>query len=202
VASSDYELTVVPGAAVEWPLPVPAPAGFEPTRLGSWPELAGRLEYVGGKLRFMPPCGDLQQKTAADVVTELGLWARHHGSFVVGGNEAGMLLGGEVRAADAAIFARQAMGPDTGGLPRVAPILAVEMAGRDEELEQLATKARWYLQHGVEVVWLLDPATRSARVIIAAGTVEVDGNDAMPAHPSLPGLAPRLADLFRQVLAG
>jgi serine O-acetyltransferase len=42
----------------------------------------------------MPPCGDDQQDTTADVVTELGIWSRGQPGFVVGTGEAGMKLAG------------------------------------------------------------------------------------------------------------
>lgn len=198
VASSAYEITWVPRIAVSFPLEVPVPASFDPTRPDSWPDMPGRFEYLGGRLLFTPPSGDSQQQTAAGVVHQLMLWQEAHEGFKVGGNEAGMLLGGEVRAADAAVWRAADLGPRTGGFPRVAPVLAVEISGKDEDLDQLTDKARWYLGHGVAVVWILDPATRAARVIDSAGTVDL-ASGTMPAHPDLPGLAPALADLFRQL---
>lgn len=184
---------------MSFPLEIPPPESFDPVRPESWPDMPGRFEYVGGRLLFMLPCGDSQQQTAAGVVHQLMLWQASHEEFKVGGNEAGMLLGGEVRGADAAVWRAADLGPRTGGFPRVAPVLAVEIVGKDEDLDQLTHKARWYLDHGVAVVWILDPATRSARVIDARGSVDVPTGSTMPTHPDLPGLAPALADLFRQL---
>ena len=195
------ELIVVPRVAVELPLAVPLPDGFDPAAPGTWPRVPGRLEYVQGRLLYMPPSGDQQQQTAADTVGALIAWQRRHPVFVVGANEAGMLLGSDVRAADAAIWRREAVVPATGGLPRVPPILAVEVAGREDTLGMLRDKARWYLAHGVMVVWILLPATRSALVITGAGETEVPPGGRMPAHEDLPELEPALDDLFRQVAA-
>jgi Uma2 family endonuclease len=195
------ELTVVPRIAVTLPLPLPLPAGFDPVRPEAWPTVSGRLEYVQGRLLFMPPCGDHQQQTAIDTATELNLWRRAHPEFVVGGNEAGMLLGGEVRAADIAVWRRADLGTATGGFPRVPPLLAVEIAGKDEQPDTLVEKARWYLAHGVQVVWVLVPTTRSAIVLRADARVEVGAGQTMPSHPALPGLGPMVDDLFRQVAA-
>lgn len=55
----------------------------------------------------MPPGADVQQEVAADVVLILRSWSEQHPEFVVGGNEAGMKLGGDIRAADAARFFAQ-----------------------------------------------------------------------------------------------
>lgn len=193
------ELTAVPRAAIQLPLEVPLPAAFDPERLDTWPAIDGRLELVEGRLLFMPPCGDDQQFTAADVTAELALWSRRREGFVVGTNEAGMKLGDDVRAADAAVWRRADVGVRTGGLLRVPPVLAVEIAGRDDTVEALRRKATWYLEHGVAVVWLLVPRTREVHVIDAEGETRLDVSARLPERPELPGLAPRVADLFRQL---
>lgn len=182
---------------MHFPLVLPAPEGFEVACPSTWPGVAGRLEYVGGRLEYTPPCGEVQQRTAADVVTELNIWRREHPEFVVGGNEAGMLLGGEVRAADAAVW-RNA-GRSGEGFARLPPVLAVEVAGIDDMSEALLEKARWYLAHGVETVWIVLPSSRSVRVVTAATIVEVATGKRLPQPLSLAGLAPLVADFFRQL---
>jgi Uma2 family endonuclease len=197
-ASNAYtELTVVPRIAVRLPLALPEPEGFEMARPETWPAVTGRLEYVGGRLEYMPPCGEVQQRIAADVVTELNLWRRQHPKFVVGGNEAGMLLGSEVRAADAAVW-RDAQ-PASEGFARVPPVLAVEVAGLDDKSDVLLDKARWYLAHGVETVWIVFPRSLTVQVVTAAGVVEVDRRGRLPEPDSLAGLAPWVEDFFRQL---
>jgi Uma2 family endonuclease len=191
--------TPVPTIAIRLPLELPLPDGFDPGDLGTWPLLEGALEYVAGRLLYMPPSGDEQQDTVADVVTELGLWARAHPEFVTATNEAGMLLGRDVRAADAAVYRRSDAGPYGGGLRRVPPVLAIEVAGRHETAPILAEKAAWYLERGVEVVWLLLPQQRRVIVRTPEGSLELGPGDSLPPHPSLPGLEPRVDDLLRQV---
>jgi Uma2 family endonuclease len=195
-AANPYaEVTVVPRIAIHLPLALPEPAGFEADRPETWPRVEGRLEYVEGRLEFMPPCGEMQQRVAIDVGTELNVWRRSHPEFVVGGNEAGMLLGGEVRGADVAIW-RGASPPRTG-FARVAPVLAVEIVGDDEDVSALREKARWYLAHGVEIVWIVVPAARTVFVVTADGESEV--SERIPESPALPGLSPLVADFFRQL---
>lgn len=194
-ASAYAPVTIVPRIAVTLPLVLPEPEGFSVERSETWPQVIGRVEYVKGRLQYMPPCGKNQQRVAVDVVTELNLWRRAHPEFIVGGNEAGMLLGGEVRGADAAVW--RAGEPAGTEFARVPPVLAVEICGEDEPLDAMLAKAAWYLEHGVEVVWTIDPETRAVHVTTSSGT-KVAG-DALPEHPSLPDLTPRLADFFRQI---
>src|SRR6266516_1514782 len=133
---------------------------FRPEDLTTWPGGDGRFGYVGGRLLLMPPCGDIQQYAAMDVAWILRAWSKLGGGFLVGGYEAGMKLGHDVRAADAAVWRRADVGEPAGGLQSVPPVLAVEIAGQEEEEVVLREKARWYLSHGVSVVWVVLPASR------------------------------------------
>jgi Uma2 family endonuclease len=195
-ASSYAEVTVVPRIALRLPLELPLPEGFDVALPQTWPPVTGRLEFVGGRLEYMPPCGEIQQRTAVDALTELNLWRREHAGFVVGGNEAGMLLGGEVRAADAAVWRDV---PASEGFARTAPMLAVEVAGIDDTVNLLRDKARWYLAHGVATVWIVVPATRSVTVLTREGEIERRAEEKLPEPAGLPGLSPLVARFFQQL---
>ncbi|TMA63652.1 MAG: Uma2 family endonuclease [Deltaproteobacteria bacterium] len=194
----DEETIPVP-ATVKFPVELMPPPGFDPPRLETWPRVEGRLEWVEGRLLYMPPCGDRQQDTVADVVITLGNWVRSHPEFVVGTNEAGMFLGEDGRGADAAIWRRADVGPYQGGFRRVPPLLAVEVAGRYERERQLREKARWYLEAGVPVVWIVLPKKREVLIVTAAGDTRHRRGERLPGDPRLPGLAPMVDELFVQV---
>ena len=57
--------TPVPTIAITLPLELPPPDGFAPDDLATWPLVEGRLEYVDGKLLYLPPAVDEQQDTVA-----------------------------------------------------------------------------------------------------------------------------------------
>jgi Uma2 family endonuclease len=179
------------------------PEGFDAGRLETWPQVTGRLEYVGGRLLYMPPIGDLQQDTTTDVVITLGAWVRRNPAFILGTNEAGMRLAGATRAADAAIWRRKDLGPYEGGLRRVPPVLAVEVAGPDEgDSEQaLRDKAKWYLGVGVKEVWIVLPSTREVLAISPDGERRFGGEERIEAHPELHGLNPKASEVFAQILS-
>ncbi len=176
------------------------PAGISVAEPSTWPDAEGRLEYVEGRLLYMPPCADIQQDVAVDVVHLLRTWSENHAGFVVGGNEAGMKLGADIRAADAAIWLRAAVGPSVGRLRHVPPLLAVEVAGQDEDEAVLREKAAWYLRQGVLVVWLVLPESREVVVIRADGSESRHGSgDSLPSVAQLPELTPVVARFFAQV---
>lgn len=195
-----YQETLSLPRALRFPLELLPPEGFDAERLETWPRLPGRLEYVEGRLLYMPPCGDLQQDTVADVTITLGSWVRAHLEFVLGTNEAGMRLGGSTRGADAAVWRRRDLGSYSGGLRRVPPVLAVEVAGDESEPESLVReKARWYLAAGVQVVWLLLPATREVIVLTPDGEQRCRIGQRLAPSPLLPDLAPSVDELFSQI---
>src|SRR5439155_491685 len=86
--SPAVEVTLPVPRTVPFPVELVPPEGFDPVRLETWPRVAGRLEWVGGRLPYMPPCARLQWVTVADLVTTLGNWGRRHPEFEVGTNEA------------------------------------------------------------------------------------------------------------------
>lgn len=190
------DMIVLPRREITFPLAFGPPAGFLPADLATWPKVEGRLEYVNGRLEFTPPCGEAQQVVAFDIGVDIGIWCRANPGFSAGGNEAGMKLEGDVRAADVGVW-RKTEEPAGSGFRRTPPILAVEVIGKDDTLALLREKAAWYLAHGVETVWIVDPKEREAHVVTASGSVTV--KDRMPEPASLPGLTPELASFFRQL---
>jgi Uma2 family endonuclease len=200
MAASPYaELVPVPRAAIRLPLELPIPPGFVADRPETWPYVEGEIEYVGGKLLYLPPSGDRQQDTSADVVGVLFVWRRTHRDFLVAGNEAGMILGGEVRGAGAAVWRKRDAGAREGKYRRVAPVLAIEIQGELEDEASLRSKAAWYLAHGVEIVWLVFPKTRSALVLTPGEETVRRSGERMPRHPSLPDLEPTVDELMEQI---
>lgn len=188
-------------ASARFPVELEPPRGFEPDDRATWPQVTGRLEWVRGRLWFMPPTGDAQQYTVADVVGVLSRWAEVHPDYLVGTNEAGIHLGEDVRAADAVLWHRSDVGPVTGGIQEgVVPRLVVEVAGRFDSNETLTEKASWYVDNGVPVVWLVFPGTREVAVCTAESTTRHSGSNVLREHESLPGLAPAADELFRQLI--
>ena len=196
-----YDETLTLPHAVRFPVEMIPPADFDAARLETWPTVTGRLEYVEGRLLYMPPCGDQQQDTMTDVVITLGSWIRAHSEYALGTNEAGMLLRGSTRAADVAIWKRSELGPYSGRLRRVPPVLAVEVAGdaSSDTESALRDKASWYLMAGVCVVWIVVPDTRTVVVVTPEGATTLGTSERLPAIVELPGLEPLVAELFVQI---
>jgi Uma2 family endonuclease len=189
----------LPRDVVRYPVELRIPPNFCAEEQSTWPSLDGRLEYVDGRVLYLPPCGAVQQYVYIDLGLVLASWARSRDGFLVGGNEAGMLLGADVRGADAAIWRASDPGRATARFQRTPPVLAVEVAGLGEDEPELREKARWYLDAGVEVVWLVLPDPREVVVLSRERDVRCRKGERLSEHPSLPGLAPEVDDFFRQL---
>ena len=194
-----YDEVVPLPRAARFPVELRPPKGFVAEDPRTWPRVEGRLEYLHERLLYMPPCADLQQDVTLSVAGILDRWLDTHPGFVAGTNEAGIMLGEDVRAADAAVWAREAVGDHSGRFRRTPPILAVEVAGQEEAEDVLREKGAWYLSHGVQVVWLVLPEAREVVVLSPGGERRCGQGECVPFHPALPDLAPEVQRFFRQL---
>ncbi len=155
----------------------------------------GRLEYSKGSLLYMPPCGEEQSSVAASVAWVLVDWARRTPGFDVGGNEAGVILDGEVRGLDGGVW-KSTGKKRSNRFRRSAPVLAVEVQGEEETVDSLREKAGWYLAHGTSTVWLVLPGANTILVVTAAGEKRVRQRERLPEPAGLRGLHPMASDVF------
>ena len=125
----DLESIPVPASA-RFPIELEPPADFRVDDPATWPQVDGRLEYVDGRLLWMPPCGMSQQLVAVSATGLLRDWARARRSFLVGGNEAGLLFGKDARGAEAAVWRRDMLGStETDAFVSVPPLLRSRSPG-------------------------------------------------------------------------
>jgi len=84
---------------------------------------------------------------------------------------------------------------------RVAPDLAVEILSPDESARRFASKLRFYLLHGVRLVWVVDPLAQTITAytpgqaderVLSVGDV-LDGGDV------LPGFSAHIAEIMAQL---
>lgn len=195
----EAEPTIPVPASVRFPIELEQPSGFAPDDSATWPNVEGRLEYVEGRLLYLPPCSLAQAAVSLSAVATIAGWLEEHPEFFGGTLEAGMKLGDDTRGADAAVWRRATLGPIAGNVARVPPILAVEVEGRDEREPELRAKAEWYLSHRTEVVWIVLWTTREVVVVRPEGESRHGTEDRLPQHPSLPGLEPKVERFFRQL---
>src|SRR2546428_12669669 len=69
-----YSETIPVPASVRFPVELEPPEGFRPEEPASWPRIDGRLEWVGGRLLYMPPRRRVHQGESGRGVAVLRQW--------------------------------------------------------------------------------------------------------------------------------
>jgi Uma2 family endonuclease len=159
-------------------------------------------ELIRGEVTLMAPAGFDHGLVAAALVRHLHAFAAEAGLGVVLSSETGFTISRDpdtVRAPDAA-FVRADRVPPPGARSRfveLAPDLVVEVVSPSDRASDVLAKALAWVDAGVRLVWVADPAVRSVTVHgpdglarIVRGDAELDGGDV------LPGLLLALSDVF------
>lgn len=123
--------------------------------------------------------------------------------FVLGPDGMWRLRAGLVRLPDVAYFAwEDAPGGrfPRGAMIRIPPRLAVEVLSPSNTSREMDEKLHDYFTAGVQLVWFIDPATKTAQVFTSPDAVIVlDATQALDGGDVLPGFTLPLATLFEEL---
>ena len=154
--------------------------------LHGWPLNGGEHGFVSGRVAgrlgtFIERHPDVGDGLFA---TGTGFWLTHHPDTV--------------RAPDVAFVNEERLDlARVPGYPEMAPDLVVEVVSPNDTASEIQQKVDEWLRAGVQLVWVLYPATRSAMAYRADGTVALlHADDTLRGEPVLPGLSCRVGDLF------
>ena len=159
----------------------------------------GSRELVRGKVIEMTPGGADHGEIGVRIAAEVLMHARHHDLGRVYGSDTGFTLfrgPDTVRAPDVA-FVRKARAGRTRKYFEGSPDLAVEVLSPSDRASELRERLRDYFAAGTLLVWVLDPATRTATVHRPNGSSqEIGPEGGLDGEDLLPGLRIDLAPLF------
>ncbi|HET7745705.1 MAG TPA: Uma2 family endonuclease [Vicinamibacteria bacterium] len=161
------------------------------------PKDGNKYEVVDGEL-VVSPVGFRHELIVARVIALLARFVEeHHLGRVVGPDALYVLPGGNRRGPDGSFVAaaRLATVPPGTVFPEIAPDLAVEVLSPSDSMKRVLDKVGEYLDAGVRLVWVIDPAKRQAAVYRTATEVRyVDDSGTLEGEDVLPG--------FRCALSG
>ena len=127
---------------------------------------------------------------------------QHKVGLGLGADAAIKLPDEQVRMPDLCFVSRERVArarPERGTVPSLVPNLAVEVLSESNTDREMQRKLRDYFTAGVELVWLIDRPTRTARVYSAADRFEaIDTDGVLNAGEVLPGFTVPLPELFRR----
>lgn len=168
-------------------------------RMGE-PADGSRAELLQGELVEMTPAGGRHGQAALAVGTVLRTFVKQKGLGHVVSNDTGILTEKNpdtVLAPDLAYWSRQRLPELPEGFVEVPPDLAVEVVSPGDSQSYVHRKVLHYLEHGVALVWVVDPKTRTVTayrsrqdVCILAEAEQITAGDV------LPGFSARVDEFF------
>lgn len=169
------------------------------------PDDGRHWELRRGELREVSPSGIRASAIAAVISAWLTIYVIERELGIVTGADGGFVLEREpdtVLAPDVA-FIRQEHVPPEDELRRfgqVPPDLAVEVVSPTDRPRAMAEKIAIYLATGVPLVWVVDPATRSATVHrLGRQPRHLTIDDALDGEEIVPGFRLLLAQVFAAI---
>ena len=169
-------------------------------QLADLPDDGLRHELVEGVLHTRTPAGGEHGRTGARLLVEVGVHVRARQLGEVFTAETGFVLRrgpDTVRAPDVAfVRAERAAEARVPGFPAVVPDLVAEVVSPSDRATEVSSKALAWLDAGVRVVWVVDPANRSVTAYDTGGVSVLRGSDALSGGDVLPGFTLSLADLW------
>ena len=153
---------------------------------------------------IMPPTGGDTSRRNAEIIVQLGIWARRDGTGVLFDSSGGFHLpNGTVRSPDAAWVEKGRLeGLSTEERRRFLPLcpdFVVELRSESDSLYAVQEKMREYAACGARLGWLIDPSEQRVEVYRHGQPVEVlVGTSAVSGEPVLPKFALELANIWAE----
>ena len=166
------------------------------------PTAGRRYELVKGELFEMPPAGGRHGSVAMRIGISLGSYVRDNQLGEVFAAETGFILRRNpdtVRAPDASFVSKERLpiGELPAGYMNLAPDLAVEVVSPNDREAEVLDKVEEWLRAGTRLVWVIHPATRSAKVYRSLEEVQdLSEDDSLDGNQVIPGFTCKILDLF------
>jgi Uma2 family endonuclease len=186
-------------------VPAATPQSMTAEEFAEWansPENDNRwFELVRGEVIELPPPQRPRGIICANVVRPLGNFVHKRRKGYLTTNDAGVILERDpdtVRGPDVALYEDETtfdeMPPGYAELP---PVLAVEVLSPNDRADRINRKVTDYLDHGVRLVWILDPEAQTVTVYRPdKGPQLLQGKQKLTGDDVLPGFQCRVSDFF------
>lgn len=164
-----------------------------------------RLELVEGEITEMTPSGGEHGEVAGNLFGILWNYVQEHRLGRLSAAETGYVLWKNpdpdgrdtVRAPDVG-FVRMERAPEPFGERFVpfAPDLAVEVVSPGDAAAEIEFKVSQYLHYGVQMVWVVYPATRAVMVHRRDRIQRLTEEETLDGEAVLPGFQVRVGEIF------
>jgi Uma2 family endonuclease len=159
------------------------------------------VEFVNGDILEKPV--SIESSLIEAIVNRLlgNAAAKNNGAHVFGPSMGYQCFAGEpskFRKPDVSVVRSERMAgidPKSGFL-RIPPDLAVEVLSPNDLASDIAEKVEDYIRNGFNLVWVIDPATRTVMVRTAQGAVFLHEQDEITAAGVIPDFRCQVAEFF------
>jgi len=170
-----------------------------PEALYHVPKDGRKYELIRGEL-IVSPAGLKHEQIGAELLFLIRSFLLQCPIGKVLGSSAGYQLAENIVLSPDVSFVRTARLPG-GEVPETfgqfAPDLAVEITSPHDSSALLEAKVRLYLEHGAQLVWVINPRLRQATIYRADGSMSaIESDGVLDGEFVLPGFCCPLADLF------
>ena len=160
-------------------------------------------ELVDGKVITMPPPGAEHGFIALNIGAELRAFVKARKLGWVASSDSGTILRHEpdtVRGPDVAFYSIKRVPAVPQGYFEVAPDLAVEVISPSDSASYVQKKVVQYLEAGVQLIWVVYPASRDVVVYHSLDRVQhLTEQQTLDGGTILPGFTYRIAELFGEI---
>lgn len=160
----------------------------------------GRYELLKGELKMMSPAGGDHGAIAMQIALSMKSFVDQQGGKLYAA-ETGFILERNpdtVRAPDVAYIAEGRV--DSARTPKyipIAPDFVAEVTSPNDKAEEVAEKIQWWLDQGVRLVWVADPANRCVTTHLPNGDAHVyRSGDTVTGGDVMVGLSVAVDELF------
>jgi Uma2 family endonuclease len=163
------------------------------------PEDGRKYELVDGEI-VVSPGGFGHSRVGTRIITVIAAFLDQQPVAEVLGADLGVILpNGDLRSPDVTLVRKDKVpvGDAAMGFLKVIPDLVVEVLSPSDSLKHVGQKIGEFLEFGVPIVWLVDPAERTVTVYRSLSDAEKYGGDTeITAEPLLPGFSCPVSRFF------
>ena len=162
-----------------------------------------RIERTSeGDILIMAPEGSESGQGSAEIIVQLGVWAKRDGTGVVFGSSTGFTLpNSAVRSPDAAWVLKSRLKrfsrEERKKFLPLCPDFVIELKSPTDRLMELKDKMAEYIENGARLGWLLDPGSCQVFVYRPGKKLRVLNHPAtVSGDPELPGFVLDLKEIW------
>ena len=154
-------------------------------------------EYVKGELVPIPPASMEHGRISTNLFLPLGLYVRENQLGDVYMPDTGFRVGERVLIPDIAFVSDARMPDDLSKASPVPPDLAIEVVSPTDALHRVVEKAFAYLDAGTQLVWVLEPRSKTVMVYRSETDITLlTRNDTLTGENVIEGFSCQVAELF------